>query len=55
MRYGVSGNLWESCAHQLTESGLSVTVPAGRFDETVRFAYATVVDCGIFLEQLRPV
>ena len=54
VRYDFSGNLWGNCGHQLTETGLSVTVPAGQFDDAVHFAYATLVDCGIFHETLAP-
>lgn len=54
VRYNFSGEPWGACRHDLSETGLSVNVPAGHFEDGIRFAYATIVDCGIFHETLAP-
>ena len=54
VRYDFSGKPWGACRHELRETGLDVNVPAGHFEDGIRFAYATIVDCGIFDETLAP-
>jgi hypothetical protein len=52
VRYDFSGDLWGPCGNQLTERDFDCTVPAGHFENCVRFDYATYVDCGVFHETL---
>jgi hypothetical protein len=52
VRYDFSGHSWGNCGNERVATDLHVEVPAGSFDEGIRFNYATLVDCGIFHETL---
>ena len=54
VRYDFSDRPWGACGNQRTESGLTVIVPAGQFEDGVSFEYATDVRCGVFHETLAP-
>ena len=54
VRYDLSGRQWGPFGNEMTGSGFSQSVPAGDFDDCVKFEYATLVDCGVFNESVAP-
>ena len=54
VRYDFSGDPWGPFGNQLVDTGLAYVTPAGVFGDSVRFNYATLVDCGVFHETLAP-